>query len=73
MDTRAPKQATLSAVLRVLGLLSLGVTLVVPWESRAAESSLTNGIGMTFVLIPEGTFSMGSADADRSGRASAQA
>jgi formylglycine-generating enzyme required for sulfatase activity len=45
-------------------LLILWAALVVPRIGEAAEKAYTNSIGMEFVLIPAGTFQMGSNDND---------
>lgn len=44
--------------------LIIGAALATP-QSRAAENSYANSIGMEFVMIPAGTFLMGSDDRDR--------
>ena len=49
----------------VLCGLTLGAALLRSPMGQAAEPTYTNSIGMEFVLIPAGTFPMGSADADR--------
>jgi formylglycine-generating enzyme required for sulfatase activity len=46
-------------------LLLLGAVLVMPPVSQAAEKAYTNSIGMEFVLLPAGTFQMGSSETDR--------
>jgi formylglycine-generating enzyme required for sulfatase activity len=49
-----------------LRVLMLGAALILPRVGQAAESTYKNSIGMEFVLIPAGTFLMGSADDWRS-------
>src|SRR5512145_1140595 len=46
-------------------LLILCAALVMPRVGQAAEKAYTNSIGMEFVLIPAGTFQMGSSENDR--------
>jgi|WetSurMetagenome_2_1015567.scaffolds.fasta_scaffold126851_2 formylglycine-generating enzyme required for sulfatase activity len=46
-------------------LLILCAALVMPLVGQAAEKAYTNSIGMEFVLLPAGTFQMGSAESDR--------
>src|SRR3954467_9413557 len=49
----------------VLCGLMLGAALLQSPMGQAAEPTYTNSVGMEFVLIPAGTFLMGSADDDR--------
>src|SRR3954471_15897371 len=49
----------------VLCGLTLGAALLRSPMGQAAEPTYTNSVGMEFVLIPAGTFLMGSADDDR--------
>jgi formylglycine-generating enzyme required for sulfatase activity len=51
-------------------LLILCAALVMPRAGQAAEKAYTNSIGMEFVLIPAGTFQMGSSETDREAAAS---
>lgn len=50
---------------RCLDLPIICFALLPPLAGHAAEQSLTNTIGMEFLLIPAGSFPMGSSDDDR--------
>ena len=56
---------------RILGMCFLGYCMMFGWGTRIAHASETvhvNSIGMEFVLIPAGTFLMGSDDGDAAAR-----
>jgi formylglycine-generating enzyme len=52
-----------------LAFAGIILILVLPWHVSATQERITNSINMTFVLIPAGTFTMGSpgSDMDRKG------
>ena len=52
----------LISVRKVSTLVFAGCILIslYPWQALAQEKRITNSLDMTFVLIPAGTFTMGS-------------